>query len=218
MAFNSKPSLAAALGKFSKMLIKEKVIDCSKDESTIIEAISSTTHQISQQSISRSKSPARSPNDFVNGPLASIMAKHQKTQNKIEDLRKRKYIEEASEVKLKPTINKDSKNLVKNMPPLHLRTEKILKEKVKKIESQISSRQKKEDSDFNASCTFKPQARKGSRSRSPDNVTKELYKWDENKKKVIEQKRRLKEAEEIVLEKPKIDNLSSRLSKTVRFM
>lgn len=219
MASNNKPSLAAALGKFSKMLIKEKIIDTDKDESTVIEAISCATHHISQQSISRSsKSPIKSSEEFVKGPLAMIMAKHEKTQNKLEGLRKQKYIEEVSELKSKPTINKDSKNLAKHMPPLHLRTEKILKEKGKKLESQLSSRKQKEDSDFSANCTFKPQSRKSSRSRSPDILTKELYKWDENKKKALDQKRKQKEKEEILLEKPKIDNLSSRLSKTVRFI
>lgn len=217
MAFNNKPSLAAALGKFSNMLIKEKIIESGRDESTVIEAISSATHHISQQSISRSsKSPVKSSEEFVKGPLAMMMAKHEKTQNKIEGLRKQKYIEEVSELKTKPTINKDSKNLVKNMPPLHLRTEKILKEKGKKLENQRSSRQQKEDSDFSTNCTFKPQSRPSSRSRSPDVLTKELYKWDENKKKALEQKRKQKEKEEVILEKPKIDNLSSRLSKTVR--
>jgi hypothetical protein len=75
------------------------------------------------------------------------MAKHQKSQNKIEELRKQKYFEEVSQLKDRPTISKTSKKLVKvnqnNIPPLHQRTEKLLKEKTAKLESERTIKNKK---------------------------------------------------------------------------
>jgi hypothetical protein len=215
MEAKSQRNISATLGKFSSMLIKEKVINPENDESVLNAALGSVYQNYSQNSISRPKSPLMTSVDFVKGPLASMMAKHEKSQTKIEELRKKKYIEEVSQLKQKPTINNDSKNLVKNIPPLHLRTEKILKEKKKKLENEKSSREKKEELEISQNCTFKPKSRDSSRSRSPANVTQELYKWNENKKKALEYKRKEMESKETVQSKPVIDNFSSKLSKMV---
>jgi hypothetical protein len=215
MEAKSQRNISATLGKFSSMLIKEKVINPENDESVLNAALGSVYQNYSQNSISRPKSPLMTSVDFVKGPLASMMAKHEKSQTKIEELRKKKYIEEVSQLKQKPTINNDSKNLVKNIPPLHLRTEKILKEKKKKLENEKSSREKKEELEISQNCTFKPKSRDSSRSRSPANVTQELYKWNENKKKALEYKRKEVESKETVQSKPVIDNFSSKLSKMV---
>lgn len=211
MESKSQKSMASALGKFSSLLIKERIIDVESNESALYDALHSVAYS---QTSMRAKSPLSSV-DFVKGPLASMMQKHEKTQTKIEELRKKKYIEEVSKLKSKPTINKESRDLVKNVPPLHLRTDKILDEKKKKLESQRKTNQKIEDSEFNSNCTFKPKSRDSSRSRSPGCVTSELYKWNENKKKTIENKRKELEVKETVLQKPVIDTFSSKLSKMV---
>ena len=62
------------------------------------------------------------------------------------------------------------------MPPLHQRTEKLLKEKKARLENQINSKKQKEDIEIAKECTFKPKSRRNSISRSPESVTKELYK------------------------------------------
>ncbi|OMJ88177.1 hypothetical protein SteCoe_9910 [Stentor coeruleus] len=216
MEVRPKKNLALALGKFSKLLIQEKIIDEDADKSALAQALGNAASNLSS-SIDKS---TRSSVDFVKGPLAVMMAKHEKSQNKIEKMRKQKEIEEKSHLKQKPSINGNSKRIVKykqiNIPPLHERTEKILKEKSIKLEVQRNHKRQQEDNEFLKNCTFKPHSQsQSSRSRSPEVLTKELYKWNENRTKELEKKRKeksLKEDSEIK-NKPKIDNLSTRLSK-----
>lgn len=217
----AKPNrnLALALGKFSKLLIKEKIIDSEEDQSAVIKAIGSVASNYSNQSDKRS---TRSSVDFVKGPLANMMAKHEKSQHRIEEMRMQKLKEENKNLKQKPSINANSKRIVIykqiNMPPLHERTEKILEVKTAKLEASRNHRKQQEDQEFQKQCTFKPHSRShSSRSRSPESVTKELYKWNENRNKDLEKKREEKSLREIseVAPKPKIDNLSNRLSKNV---
>lgn len=106
------------------------------------------------------------------------------------------------------------------MPPLHQRTEKLIKDKQKLLERQRNSKKELEDKDIAKSCTFRPtsSSRNSSRSRSPECITKELYKWNERRKKSIDQQRQEKESLEStkLISKPRIDNLSQKLSKIVK--
>ena len=176
MEVKPNKSLAMALGKFSDLLIKGGVIDPDKDESALFQAVDKVVQNFSQPE----KKPILSSAEFVKGPLANLMAKHQKSQNKIEELRKQKYFEEVSQLKDRPTISKTSKKLVKvnqnNIPPLHQRTEKLLKEKTAKLESERTIKKQKEDEETLKQCTFRPKSREKTRSRSPESLTKELYK------------------------------------------
>lgn len=222
MEVRPKKNLALALGKFSKLLIQEKIIDAEADQSALVQALGNAASNLST---SCDKKSTTSSVDFVKGHLAVMMAKHEKSQNKIEKMRKQKEIEEKSQLKQKPSINSNSKRIVTykqiNIPPLHERTEKILKEKSGKLEIQRNHRKQQEDNEFLKQCTFKPHSRsQSSRSRSPESLTKELYKWNENRNKELEKKRKEKTLQEDsqINNKPKIDNLSSRLSKNVIFI
>ena len=108
------------------------------------------------------------------------------------------------------------------MPPLHERTEKLIKEKKDLLESQRNSKKLIEDSEISKSCTFQPKASKSrdySRSRSPEGLTKELYQWNENRQKSLERLRKEKEYKETleIITKPRIGNLSQKLSQPVTY-
>lgn len=108
------------------------------------------------------------------------------------------------------------------MPPIYQRSAKILQEKAHIIELQRANKEKEEEEALVKTCTFRPLSRSNNSlsSRSPNELTKSLYKWNEDKLKTIEKKRAQKEAEERkeLEEKPKIDNLSAKLSKNVRII
>ena len=122
----AKPNknLAMALGKFSDLLIKEKIINPETDNTALIEAMGNVAHHLSQLPTEKAKEtvkanekeqvkkPTLSSIDFIKGPLASIISKHEKSQNKLEEQRKQKYLEEISHLKNKPTISTLSKKLV----------------------------------------------------------------------------------------------------------
>lgn len=110
MEVKPNKSLAVALGKFSNLLVKQKIINPETDESALMEAVGNVVQSLSNPS-SEKKSLASSV-DFVKGPLATLLEKHQKSQNKIEELRKQKYLDEVSQLKSKPTITNPSKKIV----------------------------------------------------------------------------------------------------------
>jgi hypothetical protein len=217
MDHQTKEDLALTLSKFSALLIQEKLINPETDQTALIEAVGNVAHTLNQPS--PAAKPVLSSLEFIKGPLANLLAKHERSQQKIEELRKQKFIDEMALLQNKPSINSNSKKFAPTMPPLHTRTEKIIKEKNRKMESEQKSKEKKEEDEFVKNCTFRPHSRSNSRSRSPESVTKELYKWSEVKNKGIERKRKEKEEQEkrLVVEKPKIDRLSERLSRTVNY-
>ena len=186
MEQNNNKTLVLAIGKFSDLLIREKLIDPSTDGQALFKAMRKVASQLMSSDAQSSSSP--SPN-FVTGPLASIMSKYEKSQSKVEELRKLQNQKELSELQPKPSINKNFSSLVKKMPPLHLRTAKILKDMESKKESQRILQKLNEEENFSKTCTFRPLSRerdsntsnhvssKNSRnsSRSIDLVTKDLY-------------------------------------------
>ena len=112
---DTKPNknLALILGKFSSLLIKEKIIDPESDQTALIKAMGSVAHNLSQPE--PEKKVTLSSMEFIKGPLANLLSKHEKTQQKIEDLRKKQYLEESSHLQTKPTISSLSKQLVNNI-------------------------------------------------------------------------------------------------------
>ena len=218
MEYNNNKGLVQAIGKFSHLLVQQHLIDLDKDEKALNKAMSSVAHKILNPD---SKSSSQSSLSFVKGPLASMITKYQLSQQKIEEKRNRQLSEELSKLKSKPTINKTSQKIVKAMPPLHLRTQTLIKEQEQKIESKRSIKRENEDLEFVKTCTFRPLSRSGSRSRSPDVVTKELYRWNEFKQRNVEKKKkeeRERIEEGLVGRKPKIDQLSEKLCKAVKCM
>ena len=217
MEYNPNKSLVQAIGKFSHLLVQQHLIDLDKDEKALNKAMSSVAHKILNPETSSSSQSSLS---FVKGPLVSMMTRYQLSQQKIEERRNQRLNEELSQLQSKPTINKTSQKLVKAMPPLHLRTQKLIKEQELKIESQRSIKRENENLEFFKTCTFKPLSRSGSRSRSPDVVTKELYLWNEFKLNKVEMKKKEREKieQKLVGMKPKIDNLSEKLCKAVKCM
>jgi isopropylmalate/homocitrate/citramalate synthase len=206
------------MGKFSDFLIKQKLIDPEKDEQAVFKAMSKVASRlISPPPIPRSDSS--NPKD----PLSSLMSKHNEAQKKLEERRKLQNAQELSQLQSKPSINKNSSKLVKNIPPLHLRTGKLLKDLESKIESQRVLQRLNEEEAFSKSCTFRPSSRcsrsslSSTRERSPSLLTQELYTWNEEKQKKILKKRKEKEKEEKKkqLNKPKIDEISQKISQTV---
>lgn len=213
----SNKNLVQAIGKFSQLLVQKQVIDIDKDEKALNKAMSNVAQQIiNLDSLSSSQSSL----SFVKGPLVEMMTRYQETQQKLEEKRNQQLVKELSQLQSKPTINKTSQKIVKSMPPLHLRTKKLIQEQELKIESQRTLKKEIEDQEFVKTCTFKPRSRSGSRSRSPDVVTKELYQWNDVRIRKVEVKVKEKEKREkrLVGGKPKIDNLSEKLCKLVRYI
>lgn len=101
------------LGKFSSLLIKENIINPETDNSALFKAMGNVVHNISQPPVEKKK-PVLSSVDFIKGPLANLISKHEKSQNRIEEMRKKKYIEEVSQLKEKPTISSFSKRMVRS--------------------------------------------------------------------------------------------------------
>lgn len=106
METNQK-DLIETLGKFSSLLIKEKLIDPEADKSAMIEAINKVLFNLNQPP--SPKKPTFSSVNFIKGPLASMNFKHQKARDHLEELRKQRAIAEASQLQSKPNINSSRK-------------------------------------------------------------------------------------------------------------
>ena len=228
MEQNNNKALVLAIGKFSDLLIREKLIDPSTDGQALFKAMRKVANQLMSSDVQPSPSPSPSPY-FVTGPLASIMSKYEKSQSKVQELRKLQNQKELSELQSKPAINHNSSSLVKKMPPLHLRTAKVLKDLKSKKESQRILQKLNEEENFSKTCTFRPLSRerdsnrshnstsKNSRnsSRSIDLLTKDLYTWEDNRKKKVADRVHSKQMTETKLleTKPRIDEMSQKLSK-----
>ena len=213
-------NLSSALGKFNNILIKNKFLEPESHKIPYLKLMEKEDHSISFQD--SEKKSTLSSLEFVKGPLANMLSRHEKSKTKIEELKRQKNVEEISSMRKKPLINTRSKHITKTTTPIYKRTEKILKEKSVKLENQRNEKKESQDNEFSKTCTFAPRSRRSSnqssRSRSPEMLTKELYKWHENKEKSLASKIREKQTKEIleIAEKPKIDNLSVRLSKNVK--
>jgi hypothetical protein len=106
------------------------------------------------------------------------------------------------------------------MPPLHQRTEKLLKDKITKLENERNTKKMAEEKILAKECTFQPKSSRNGRSRSPESLTKELYKWNENKNKNLERQRKEKDLREIsqIIDKPKLGSLTNKITKEVRII
>ena len=208
-------NLAMVLGKFSTLLVKEKIIDPEADQVALAKAITNVLRSLSESP----KPQKRKKINFAKVPLASLLSKHYKTQAKIEENRQRKILEESSKLKTKPTIAKPSQRTLSKTQnlPLYQRTEIMIQAKQEKLEKLRLLSEIKEENDIKMTCTFTPNSQKNQKNRSPKTLAKQFLKWDENRKITLEKLRKDKDSQEILslIEKPKIGKNSERLAKSV---
>lgn len=118
MAHISNQEVAMALSKLSSLLVKEGVVRNKNEEDALMVAMESVAHKLANSDSPQSQPQAStqsktiSSKEFVQNTFSRMNAKYSKSQNKLEEQRHSKYIEEMAGLKEKPDINPLSKKLV----------------------------------------------------------------------------------------------------------
>lgn len=184
MASVSNKEVAAAVGKFSDLLLQHKLIRGEADEDALMTAMKSVARHLATTEASETPSPKVSPQKFIKNTFTRMNEYSDKIQSWVDNQRKMKHIEEMNELQHKPKINQNSRKLTNNIPPLHERVEDVVRhrsEMIKGLQKELeSSRQQQEKSEL----TFKPNINVRGR-RTPAEFTEQAYTWQ----KKVEQER-----------------------------
>lgn len=161
-----------------------------------------------------SASKSVSVSQFISNTVERFERQREKTEEKLEKLRREKEDLESSHIRDRPAINPKSKRLL--TAPFQQRIEAEVQRRQcnrARMEREMKRQAQEENT---RECTFKPKVQSG-RSQSPCFVDR-AYGWLERRNKTIakEQEERGREELRECKEKPTISDKSEKLSRTVK--
>lgn len=155
-----------------------------------------------------------SVNQFVSNTVERFERQREKTEEKLEKLRREKEDLETAQIRDRPSINPRSKRLL--TAPFQQRIEAEIQRRQCNRARREREVKRQEQAENTRECTFKPKVQ-GGRSQSPCFVDR-AYGWLERRNKTIakEQEERGREELRQCREKPTISERSEQLSRTVK--
>ncbi|CAG9310548.1 unnamed protein product [Blepharisma stoltei] len=216
----SNQEVALALSKLSSLLVKEGVVRHKHEEEALMVAMESVAHKLAitespkSQPLASTQSKAISSKEFVQNTFSRMNAKYTQSQNKLEEQRHTKYIEEISCLQDRPNINPLSKKLYySRSPPIYDRVEDVISQKKEYMQQLQEDAGKKKKAIEDRECTFQPEKKHRSR-RSSREFTEQCYSWNKRREEELEKEHKLAEDLKVaeVKQKPTLNPKSQKLA------
>ena len=181
------------------------------DELAFLRAVMELSQRENTPPKEESSPKSVSVSHFLSNTVERFDRLREKTEEKLDKLRREKIEKELSEIQAKPVINEKSKRLL--TVPFQQRTEAEIQKRQRnrlKMEREVTRLQQEEKAKV---CTFKPKIQ-ASRSQSPCFVDR-VYGWLERKNKTLarEHEEKLQEELKECKEKPTISERSEAMSR-----